>query len=108
MSPLKLRKMQGAFSVDTTTTKAPGEIYEEIERVLKECRIFYKVKSGGCVFKCKEITIPEEAEKDEMHFEIEICQIAGMNMNAIKFKRVKGDTWAYSVRCKALIEKMKL
>lgn len=108
MNPMKLRKMQGAFSVDTTTTRSPQDIYDEIERVLKECRIYYKVKSGGCVFKCKETSIPEESEKDEMHFEIEICQIVGLNMNAVKFKRVKGDTWAYSVLCKSLIEKMKL
>lgn len=108
MNPMKLRKMQGAFSVDTTTTRSPQEIYSEIERVLKESRIYYKVKSGGCVFKCKETSIPEESENDEMHFEIEICQIVGLNMNAVKFKRVKGDTWAYSVLCKSLIEKMKL
>lgn len=110
-TPMKLRKMQGAFSVDTTTSKSPQDIYSEIERVLKECRIFYKVKNGGCVFKCKETTIPEEAdEKEEMvvHFEIEICQIVGLNMNAIKFKRVKGDTWSYRVLCKSLMDKMKL
>lgn len=70
--------------------------------------MYYKVKSGGCVFKCKETSIPEDSEKDEMHFEIEICQMVGLNMNAVKFKRVKGDTWAYSVLCKSLIEKMKL
>jgi hypothetical protein len=50
----------------------------------------------------------DSVDKDELHFEIEICQISGLNMNAIKFKRVKGDTWDYRVCCKSLMDKMKL
>lgn len=108
LNSMKLRKMQGAFSVDTTTSKSPQDIYDEIERVLNDSNIVYKVKNGGCVFKCKDTSIPEEAEQDEMHFEIEICQISGLNMNAIKFKRVKGETWPYRVLCKSLLDKMRL
>lgn len=105
---MKLRKIQGAFSVDTTTVKAPQDIYNEIDRVLTESNIHFKVKNGGCVFKCKQDPKEESVDKDELHFEIEICQISGLNMNAIKFKRVKGDTWDYRVCCKSLMDKMKL
>lgn len=105
---MKLRKIQGAFSVDTTTVKAPQDIYSEIDRVLNESNIQFKVKNGGCVFKCKQDPKEESVDKDELHFEIEICQISGLNMNAIKFKRVKGDTWDYRVCCKSLMDKMKL
>eukprot|EP00026_Physarum_polycephalum_P004172 Phypoly_transcript_04189.p1 GENE.Phypoly_transcript_04189~~Phypoly_transcript_04189.p1 ORF type:complete len:385 (+),score=98.47 Phypoly_transcript_04189:965-2119(+) len=108
LNSMKLRKIQGAFSVDTTTVKAPQDIYNEIERVLNECNIQFKVKNGGCVFKCKQDPKMDSVDKDELHFEIEICQISGLNMNAIKFKRVKGDTWDYRVCCKSLMDKMKL
>jgi hypothetical protein len=56
LNSMKLRKIQGAFSVDTTTVKAPQDIYNEIERVLTECNIHFKVKNGGCVFKCKYVS----------------------------------------------------
>lgn len=108
LNSMKLRKIQGAFSVDTTTVKAPQDIFNEIERVLTEADIHFKVKNGGCVFKCKQDAKEGSVDKDELHFEIEICQISGLNMNAIKFKRVKGDTWDYRVCCKALMDKMKL
>lgn len=107
LNSMKLRKIQGAFSVDTTTVKSPQDIYNEIERVLNESNIQFKVKNG-CVFKCKQDPKVESVDKDELHFEIEICQISGLNMNALKFKRLKGDTWDYRVCCKSLMEKMKL
>jgi len=109
LNATKLRKIHGAFSVDTTTVKAPQDIYNEIDRVLTESNIHFKVKNGGCVFKCKQDAKEGTSNlEDELHFEIEICQISGLNMNAIKFKRVKGDTWDYRVCCKALMDKMKL
>eukprot|EP01111_Echinosteliopsis_oligospora_P016364 TRINITY_DN6771_c0_g1_i2.p1 TRINITY_DN6771_c0_g1~~TRINITY_DN6771_c0_g1_i2.p1 ORF type:complete len:638 (-),score=152.83 TRINITY_DN6771_c0_g1_i2:33-1853(-) len=101
----KLRKINGAFTADTTTTKHPMEIQDEISRVLTAADVPHKRK--GWVFKCKSRT-PTWNTPQEVHFEAEICQIAGLTLNAVKFKRVKGDTFEYRELCKSLVDSIKL
>eukprot|EP01111_Echinosteliopsis_oligospora_P015139 TRINITY_DN5880_c0_g1_i1.p1 TRINITY_DN5880_c0_g1~~TRINITY_DN5880_c0_g1_i1.p1 ORF type:complete len:640 (-),score=122.41 TRINITY_DN5880_c0_g1_i1:20-1939(-) len=97
----KLRKIQGAFTADTTTTKSAQEIQDELIRVFTAEDISFK--RNGWVFKCK-----KTHQGEVIQFEAEICEIARMNLNAVKFKRTKGDPFAYREKCLACIGALKL
>jgi len=102
--PEKLREIKGVFNVDTTTLKPAEQIVEEVIRVLDEAGITYKQK--GYVFKCKQKQPIDKTER--VHFDLEICQIQGLNMNGVRFKRISGGVWGYRTLCQALMQKMKL
>lgn len=100
----KLRSIKGVFNVDTTTMKPAEEIVEEVTRVLNETGITFKQK--GYVFKCKQKQPIDKAER--VQFDLEICQIQGLNMNGVRFKRISGGVWGYRTLCQTLMQKMKL
>jgi len=100
----KLRSIKGVFNVDTTTMKPAEEIVEEVTRVLTESEITFKQK--GYVFKCKQKQPIDKAER--VQFDLEICQIQGLNMNGVRFKRISGGVWGYRTLCQTLMQKMKL
>lgn len=100
----KLRSIKGVFNVDTTTMKQPEEIVKEVIRVLTESGITFKNK--GYTYKCKQRQPVDKAER--VQFDLEICQIQGLNMNGVRFKRISGGVWAYRSLCQSLMQKMKL
>ena len=100
----KLRSIKGVFNVDTTTMKPADQIVLEVIRVLTESGITFKHK--GYTFKCKQRQPIDKAER--VHFDLEICQIQGLNMNGVRFKRISGGVWAYRSLCQSLMQKMKL
>lgn len=100
----KLRSIKGVFNVDTTTMKPADQIVLEVIRVLTESGITFKQK--GYTFKCKQRQPIDKAER--VHFDLEICQIQGLNMNGVRFKRISGGVWAYRSLCQSLMQKMKL
>lgn len=100
----KLRAIKGVFNVDTTTMKPADQIVLEVIRVLTESGITFKHK--GYTFKCKQKQPIDKAER--VHFDLEICQIQGLNMNGVRFKRISGGVWAYRSLCQSLMQKMKL
>lgn len=100
----KLRSIKGVFNVDTTTMKPADQIVLEVIRVLTESGITFKHK--GYTFKCKQKQPLDKAER--VHFDLEICQIQGLNMNGVRFKRISGGVWAYRSLCQSLMQKMKL
>lgn len=100
----KLRSIKGVFNVDTTTMKPADEIVEEVMRVLTESEIVFKQK--GYVFKCKQKQPIDKTER--VQFDLEICQIHGLNMNGVRFKRISGGVWGYRTLCQTLMQKMKL
>lgn len=57
-------------------------------------------------FKCKQKQPLDKAER--VYFDLEICQIQGLNMNGVRFKRISGGVWAYRSLCQSLMQKMKL
>jgi len=100
----KLRSIKGVFNVDTTTMKPAEQIVLEVIRVLTESGITFKHK--GYTFKCKQRQPIDKAER--VQFDLEICQIQGLNMNGVRFKRISGGVWAYRSLCQSLMQKMKL
>eukprot|EP01113_Clastostelium_recurvatum_P002910 TRINITY_DN11256_c0_g1_i4.p1 TRINITY_DN11256_c0_g1~~TRINITY_DN11256_c0_g1_i4.p1 ORF type:complete len:695 (-),score=161.73 TRINITY_DN11256_c0_g1_i4:9-2012(-) len=103
----KLRTVKGAFNVDTTTTKPPSEVVREIGRALTSANMEFKQR--GYVYKVKATsTDPEDKEGARVHFEMEVCSIAGLDLNGVKFKRTAGSVWAYREICVNLVKEMKL
>jgi MAP/microtubule affinity-regulating kinase len=103
----KIRSIKGVFNVDTTTMKNPREIVEEITRVLADQPL--QVESDGYTFRCKHAgTADGLSSKAKLQFELEVCQIKGLAMNGVKFKRVAGDVWEYRNMCQLLMTNMKL
>eukprot|EP01111_Echinosteliopsis_oligospora_P004745 TRINITY_DN1781_c0_g4_i1.p1 TRINITY_DN1781_c0_g4~~TRINITY_DN1781_c0_g4_i1.p1 ORF type:complete len:739 (+),score=236.28 TRINITY_DN1781_c0_g4_i1:134-2350(+) len=101
--PEKIRAIKGVFNVDTTTMKNPKEIMDEIIRVLNERTILFAQE--GFVFRCKDTTTQHQKP---LQFEMEVCQIKGLSMNGVKFKRTSGDVWIYRNMCQTLMGDMKL
>jgi len=103
----KIRTIKGVFNVDTTTMKNPREIMEEVLRVLGEQPL--EVDFEGYTFRCKSTEEGAgEGGKSRLQFEVEVCQIKGLSMNGVKFKRVAGDVWEYRNMCQNLMALMKL
>jgi len=103
----KIRTIKGVFNVDTTTMKNPREILEEVLRVLGEQSL--EVDFEGYTFRCKSTEDGAgEGGKSRLQFEVEVCQIKGLSMNGVKFKRVAGDVWEYRNMCQNLMALMKL
>eukprot|EP01111_Echinosteliopsis_oligospora_P000632 TRINITY_DN1070_c0_g1_i1.p1 TRINITY_DN1070_c0_g1~~TRINITY_DN1070_c0_g1_i1.p1 ORF type:complete len:749 (+),score=253.74 TRINITY_DN1070_c0_g1_i1:425-2671(+) len=96
-----IRTIKGVFNVDTTTMKTPDQIVAEITRVLGEDHIEFKHK--GYTFKCK-----QKQADEKIQFDMEICQLEGLNMNGVRFKRISGGVWPYRNTCQTLIANMKL
>lgn len=103
--PEKIRSIKGVFNVDTTTMKNPKEIVDEVQRVLADQPL--SVEADGYIFRCKH-TGPIESSKTKLSFEVEVCQIKGLSMNGVKFKRLAGDVWDYRNMCQILMAGMKL
>lgn len=102
----KIRTIKGVFNVDTTTMKNPREIMEEVLRVLGDQPL--EVDFEGYTFRCKSTEEGAGEGKSRLQFEVEVCQIKGLSMNGVKFKRVAGDVWEYRNMCQNLMALMKL
>jgi len=102
----KIRTTKGVFNVDTTTMKQPAEVITEITRVLNSN--FLEFTLEGYIFRVKERTMTPDKKQKPLQFEVEVCQIKGLSMNGIKFKRVAGDVWEYRNMCQLLIAQMKM
>lgn len=102
----KIRSIKGVFNVDTTTMKNPKEIIDEVQRVLGD-QPMLQIDAEGYTFRCKH-TGMADGGKAKLQFEVEICQIKGLAMNGVKFKRVAGDVWEYRNMCQVLMTGMKL
>jgi len=102
----KIRTIKGVFNVDTTTMKNPREVMEEVVRVLADQPLM--VDCEGYTFRCKSTEDSPESSKARLQFEIEICQIKGLSMIGVKFKRLAGDVWEYRNMCQNIMAMTKL
>lgn len=104
----KIRTTKGVFNVDTTTTKMPADIINELTRVLKQNELENVL--DGYILQCKQrpATPDKDRKQKQLQFEIEVCQIKGLTMYGVKFKRVAGDVWEYRNMVQALVGQLKL
>ena len=91
------RTARFTFSLNTTSTKDADQVYAEVGRVLKETGVSYT--SNGLTAICK---------FEGIEFEVEVCRLPNLNVNALRFKRLAGNSWEYKDLLTGLISKMVL
>ena len=90
------------FTVKTTSTKDEEEIAREIERVLTENGVSFKIM-GPRLFNC--VATERQAESN---FEIMICHIDKLGMSGLYFKRIRGNFWIHKQITDKLVSQMKM
>ncbi len=97
--PAEPRKVAGTFNSDTTSSKDPAIVRDEIIRVLQASKV--EIADRGFVIKA---TYREpDAVAVSLIISVEVCLLERLRLTGIKLRRVKGDAWAYKkVRWAAL------
>jgi len=98
-----LRTIDGAFNVSNTTTKDTPTIKLEVERVLSDMGIKFKLNKKGIAYDCK---LKNSAQS--IRFTVEICKIKKLpGLRGLKFNRTKGTVFefkdVYSRICSQLV-----
>lgn len=99
---LRLRVIKGIFSVDTTSTKHPNDVLNEVLRVLEENNVSY-ANTEGYLFEC---SIP--IAKEIIRWEIEVCKVQMLGLTGVIFKRRAGKLWTYKSFVGNLIQQLQI
>ncbi|TPX34872.1 hypothetical protein SmJEL517_g02653 [Synchytrium microbalum] len=91
------RTIRFSFSVNTTSSKDPDTLINDILRVLRESGIRYELQAYMAVCVASDI-----------EFEIEVCKLPRLSLNGIRFKRISGEAWGYKAVLTDLIAKLNL
>lgn len=94
-----MRTCRGAFNVSCTSSKAPKQILQEIQRALTLQRVSYKQASAFLV-KC---------QKQSLRFEMEISHLDHLeSIYVVRFRRVAGELVPYKELCSKVLAEMKI
>jgi hypothetical protein len=94
-----MRTCRGAFNVSCTSSKAPKQILQEIQRALTLQRVSYKQATGFLV-KC---------QRQNLRFEMEISHLDHLeSIYVVRFRRVAGELVAYKELCSKILAEMKI
>jgi serine/threonine protein kinase len=94
-----MRTCRGAFNVSCTSSKAPKQILQEIQRALTLQRVSYKQASNFLV-KC---------QRQNLRFEMEISHLDHLeSIYVVRFRRVAGELVSYKELCSKILAEMKI
>lgn len=94
-----MRNCRGAFNVSCTSSKAPKQIVQEMQRALTLQRVAFRQASPFLV-KC---------QKQSLRFEMEVAQLDHVESTYIvRFRRVSGELAAYKELCSKILADMKI
>ncbi|CAG0896287.1 unnamed protein product [Cyprideis torosa] len=88
--------VKGLQNVSTTCYTDPELIIKRLHEALQAKGIFVKRKKGYTL-RGKSLV------SGNVSFELEVCQIPGMNYLGVRRKRLKGDAWAYKKICEQVL-----
>jgi MAP/microtubule affinity-regulating kinase len=91
------RTARFTFSVSTTSTKQPSEVFEIVCKTLKAASVQYTVQ--GLIASCK---------LNDIEFEIEVCKLPNLEVVGLRCKRLAGGAWDYKEVLSSLISNMDL
>ncbi|KAL6052966.1 Serine/threonine-protein kinase KIN2 [Balamuthia mandrillaris] len=86
-----------ALNLSTTSHKAADDILKEVVRVLS---------MHGIPHVCRDFCI--DCKYEDVCFEVEVCKVPLLPVNAVRFNRIAGDAWAYKSIAAQLVEEMEL
>ena len=96
------RSVRGHFNVETTSTKHPVAVVQEIVRVLAMLNFTY-ICTSAFVFQ-----VEATEGGDTVRFELEVGVIARVNLSGIRIKRLMGSTWACKAVCTTILSNLQL
>eukprot|EP01135_Chromosphaera_perkinsii_P005248 Nk52_evm17s327 gene=Nk52_evmTU17s327 len=92
-----IRSMRFAFNTAMVSTLDPETILWKVREVLDKDNILFQL--SGYTVACV---------SDEIHFEIEICQLARLSMNSLRFRRISGDNFKYKALVDSVVSRLSL
>ncbi|KAJ3122404.1 MAP/microtubule affinity-regulating kinase 3 [Nowakowskiella sp. JEL0407] len=102
----KPRSLRFTFNSNTTSSRPPDEIVQEVTNVCTKNGISYKIPSRFLI-EC--VWTNPVAGKDGVKFEIEICKLPRLkNLHGLRFKRVGGSSTDYKDICEKILQEVAL
>jgi len=94
----KPRRARFPLNEAATSHRSPETILNKLKHVLKEKKIPF-LETGPFCLMC---------EAKSVIFEAEICQLPFINLNAVRFRRIRGNAWEYKAICKEILDDLDL
>ncbi|KAJ1557067.1 Map microtubule affinity-regulating kinase [Nowakowskiella sp. JEL0078] len=102
----KPRSLRFTFNSNTTSTKPPDEIVQEVTNVCAKNNVNFKVTTRFLI-EC--FWNNPVAGKDGVKFEIEVCKLPRLkNLHGLRFKRVGGSSTDYKDICEKILAEIAL
>eukprot|EP00003_Mantamonas_plastica_P023495 TRINITY_DN423_c0_g1_i13.p1 TRINITY_DN423_c0_g1~~TRINITY_DN423_c0_g1_i13.p1 ORF type:complete len:438 (-),score=106.72 TRINITY_DN423_c0_g1_i13:241-1554(-) len=102
----------GAFGSNVCSNKDPNEILGNIQKLLDEMEISWKLKGKKIEHRYTIVAqhkVKQGRKNHSLKYEIEVAELPGLNeMWAVMFKRKKGDTFVYKEQCNSILEALDL
>lgn len=100
----KPRSLRFTWSMRTTSHLPPMEIIREIKRVLSENNCEYEQQNKYLVV----CDYGDPSTDANVQWEMEVCRLPRLSMNAVRFKRISGTAVAYKNIAHRIADQMKL
>ncbi|TPP66074.1 MAP/microtubule affinity-regulating kinase [Fasciola gigantica] len=100
----KPRSLRFTWSMRTTSHLPPMEIIREIKRVLSENNCVYEQQNKFLVV----CDYGDPSTDANVQWEMEVCRLPRLSMNAVRFKRISGTAVAYKNIAHRIADQMKL
>jgi hypothetical protein len=95
----EIHTCRGSFNVSCTSSKAPKQILQEIQRALTLQRVSYKQESAFLV-KC---------QRQNLRFEMKISNLDHLeSVHVVRFRRVAGELVSYKELCAKIVAEMRI
>ncbi|KAI8909095.1 KA1 domain/Ssp2 C-terminal domain-containing protein, partial [Gorgonomyces haynaldii] len=92
----KPRSLRFTFNSNTTSSKNPDEIIQEVIRNCNLKSITHRLLSRYLL----ECTYAPPASKEPVKFEVEVCKLPRLNnLHGLRFKRLSGQSQDYKEVC---------
>jgi hypothetical protein len=96
------RSVRTVFSGETTTSKDPHIVLENIKNLFRRCGIEYQAQTTFCI---KGTRAPE----NPVEFEIEVCAVPGLSkMYLLRLHRIEGEWEDYKNFCSFILQNVEL
>lgn len=94
-----MRTCRGAFNVACTTSKAPKQIMQEIQKALTLQRVAFR-QANAFLVRC---------QKQSLRFEMEISHLDHLeSIYVVRFRRAAGELTTYKELCSKVLAEMKI